>query len=261
MSLKGKIILITGASRGIGKAIALHCADAGARVLLHYHEAEEDAETVAASIQEKGGEVAVFQADFGHTDQVLSLAAKAWQQWGQIDVLINNAGISYKKHFLDQQPEDIDAFFQVNFQSAFFLTQAILRNMVEQKIEGAVYTITSINGIQPGVGHSVYGASKGALETLMKGIALEMAPHGIRVNTVAVGAIKTDINAAVWQDPEKLSLVNEHIPLNRMGEPEEVAAVVCSLIATGTYLTGATIAIDGGWLLRHGYQRPEPYKK
>lgn len=261
MKLKGKIALVTGASRGIGKAIALQLADEGVKIILHCNAEQQEAENVAANITIKGGEAHILQANFSDSRQVIQLAEQAWGTYNHIDFLINNAGTSYKKHFLDQNEEDINGFIDINFKSTLFLTQAILRKMVSHQVEGSVYTITSINGIQPGVGHSVYGATKGALETLMKGVALEMGPHNIKVNTVAVGAIRTDINAAVWKDAEKLAKVNENIPLQRMGEPEEVAAVICSLLASGSYMTGTTITLDGGWLLKHGFEQPRPYEK
>ena len=186
---------------------------------------------------------------------------KAWELFGRIDFLINNSGVSYKKHFLDYTEQDIDHFIDINFKGTLFLTQTIARKMVEHNVEGSIYSITSINGIQPGVGQSVYGASKGALETLMKGVALELAPHNIKVNTLAVGSIQTDMNAVVWKDPGKLELVNENIPMQRLGQPEEVASVIVNLLASGSYMTGSTITIDGGWLLKHGYEKPKPYKK
>ena len=133
--------------------------------------------------------------------------------------------------------------------------------MVEQDIQGTVLTITSVNALRPGQGLSAYGASKAALEAVMKSIALELAPHGIMVNTVAVGAIETDINAGVWQNPELLKEITDGIPLNRFGQPEEVAAIVSDLLASGSYLTGSSITFDGGLLLMRGYGKSKPYKK
>jgi NAD(P)-dependent dehydrogenase (short-subunit alcohol dehydrogenase family) len=121
--------------------------------------------------------------------------------------------------------------------------------MVQSNTGGSIYTISSVNGIQPGYGFSVYGATKGALETLMKGVALELAPFNIKVNTIVLGAIKTDINASVWQDAAKLKTVTDHIPMHRFGNPEEVANVICNLLTCDSYMTGSTIKIDGGWLL------------
>ncbi|MBC8033477.1 MAG: SDR family oxidoreductase, partial [Chitinophagaceae bacterium] len=145
--------------------------------------------------------------------------------------------------------------------STLLLTQVIARKMVQHHTGGSIYTITSINGIQPGVGLSVYGATKGALETLMKGVALELAPHNILVNTVAVGAVETDMNAAIRADPGKLNIVNDSIPLKRMAQPEEIARVVVALLATGSYITGSTIKIDGGWLLKTGFLSPSLYNQ
>jgi glucose 1-dehydrogenase len=260
MRLKNKKALVTGSSRGIGRAIALRLAEEGAELVIHYNKNAGEAEAVAALINSSGGMAHVVQADLFYSDQVLRLANEAWNCLGAIDILINNAGVSYKKHFLDTTLEDIEHFTAINFRASLLLTQAVARKMITSAIQGSIYTITSINGLQPGVGFSVYGATKGALETLMKGVALELAPHQIKVNTIAVGAVQTEINSEVWNDPEKLKKVEENIPIGRMGKPEEVAAVVCDLLCSGSYLTGTTIKIDGGWLLKNGYERPGLYK-
>lgn len=261
MQLKNKKALVTGASRGIGKAIALRLAAEGAAVVVHYHHDTAEAESVVAEIRRSGGQAQALQADLQDRQQVQRLGETAWAAFEGLDFLVNNAGISYKRHFLDQTEKDIDDFTDINFKGTLFLTQAVARKMVSSGTEGAIYTITSINGISPGVGHSVYGATKGALEILMKGVALELAPHNIKVNTIAVGAIRTDMNAAVWLDPEKLALANSNIPLQRLGEAEEIAAVICGLLVSGSYMTGASLTIDGGWLLKHGFENPKPYKK
>jgi glucose 1-dehydrogenase len=258
--LENKKVLVTGASRGIGRAIALRLAQDGAELAIHYHKEAGEAEAVAGIITKAGGKASLFAADLSDPEQAVKLGEQVWKKLNGIDVLINNAGVSYKKHFLDTTLEDIDHFTNINFRGTLLLTQTIAKQMVLSKIGGNIYTITSINGIQPGVGLSVYGATKGALETLMKGIALDLAPHNIRVNSFAIGAIQTDINAEAWQDPEKLKMVNENIPLGRMGQPEEVAAVICDLLYSGTYLTGATIVLDGGWMLKQGYAKPKPYE-
>lgn len=257
--LYNKKALVTGASRGIGKAIALKLAAEGAEVAVHYQKESADAENVVSLIKKSGGVASLFKADLGKADEAVQLGEEVWKKLKGIDFLINNAGVSYKKHFLDTTLEDIDRFTDINFKGTLLLTQTIAKKMVESKTEGCIYTITSINGIQPGVGLSVYGATKGALETLMKGVALDLAPHNIKVNTFAVGAIQTDINSDTWKDEEKLKLVNDNIPLGRMGKAEEVAAVITDLLSSGTYLTGATIVLDGGWMLKQGYAKPKPY--
>lgn len=257
---KNKKALVTGSSRGIGKAIAIQLAAYGVHVCIHYHDKKEEAEAVAGSIRLSGGKADLLQADLSDTSQAIGLGERAWEILGGIDFLVNNAGVSYKKHFLDTTLEDIDHFTNINFKGSLLLTQAVAKKMITASTRGCIYTITSINGLQPGVGLSVYGATKGALETLMKGIALELSPHNINVNTFAVGAVQTDMNAGTWKDEEKLKRVTDNIPLGRLGQPEEIASVICSLLVSGTYMTGATIIIDGGWTLRQGYSKPEPYQ-
>ncbi len=252
--------MVTGASRGIGKAIALALAKKGCEVGIHYRDKQEEAEEVAGEITASGGRCYLFRADFSRPEEVAALADRVWTQMGGIDYLVNNAGVSYKKHFLDITTEDIDLFFSVNFKATFALTQSIARKMVESGTEGSIYTVTSVNGIRPGLGLSAYGASKGALEIIMQGAALELAPHNIRVNTIAVGAVQTDINADVWQNPELLEKVNEGIPMKRFGQPEEIAAVIADLLHSGAYVTGSTIVVDGGLLLMRGYGKPGGYE-
>jgi len=261
MRLQNKNALVTGASRGIGKAIALQLAKEGANVVVHYQKEKESAEEVADAINQTGAKAFLLQADLNDLEQAIQLANNAWQQMGSIDMLVNNAGVSYKKHFLDTTPEDADLFLNVNYRSPFFLTQTIAAKMVEANIEGSIISITSVNGIRPGLGLSAYGASKGALETLMKGVAMELAPHNIKVNTIAVGAVETDMNAAVRENATLLNEVNEGIPMGRFGQPEEIAEVVADILASGSYLTGSTITLDGGLLLMRGYGKPKPYSK
>ena len=261
MRFKNKKVLVTGASRGIGRAIAVQLAKEGAVVGVHYHTNEEEARSVVNEITANGGNCELLQADLGKVEEAVKLGNDAWSVLKGIDYLVNNAGISYKKHFLDTSLEDVTQFLNINYVGTFFLTQAVTLKMVEQDIQGTVLTITSVNALRPGQGLSAYGASKAALEAVMKSIALELAPHGIMVNTVAVGAIETDINAGVWQNPELLKEITDGIPLNRFGQPEEVAAIVSDLLASGSYLTGSSITFDGGLLLMRGYGKSEPYKK
>ncbi|GAB3710388.1 hypothetical protein GCM10027592_47110 [Spirosoma flavus] len=193
-------------------------------------------------------------------EQVIRLGEQAWEITGGLDMLINNVGISYKKHFLDLTETDFDAFNTVNYKSTTFLTQTVARRMVDERREGSIYTITSVNGIRPNFGQSAYGASKYALESLMRGVALELAVHNIRVNTVALGAIESDMTAPAMADPVFFQEVKDGIPMGRFGLPDEVAAVMVDLLVSGSYLTGTTITLDGGLLLMRGYGKPEPYK-
>lgn len=258
-TLKNKRVLVTGATGGIGKAVAQQLADEGATIVMHYLDNEEQAQQTAEAITRSGGAAHILKADLSKREEAVALGEKAWELLDGIDVLINNAGVSYKKHFLDTTVEDIDHFLNINFKGTLWLTKTIAKKMVADNRAGSIYTITSINGLQPGVGFSLYGATKGALETLMKGIALELAPHNITVNTIAPGAIQTGINAVLWQDEEKVKTINENIPMGRFGQPGEIASVLCGLIASNTYMTGVTITIDGGWLLKHGFVKPEKF--
>ncbi|KAA9038665.1 SDR family oxidoreductase [Ginsengibacter hankyongi] len=254
MRLINKKALITGASRGIGKAIALELATEGAEVVIHFNQNKEDAEAVARQIKNVGGKAHLLQADLFDITQAIKLGEEAWNLMGSIDILINNAGVSYKKRFLETTIEDVDYFTNINFKSTLLITKTIAKKMVSANTEGSIYTITSVNGIQPGPGFSVYGATKGALETLMKGVALELAPHNIKVNTFVLGAIETNINVAVWQNEDRLKTVTDYIPMGRLGKPGEVASIICNLLASDSYMTGSMIKIDGGWLLRTGSQ-------
>jgi glucose 1-dehydrogenase len=260
MRLQHKKALVTGASGGIGKAIALQLAREGCVVGIHFLDKVEEARQVAEEIRTLGGIAHVFQADLSESEQAQRLGNEAWKTMHGVDFLVNNAGVSYKKHFLDATIEDVETFTNVNFKGTFFLTQTIARKMVETQTEGSIYTITSVNALRPGLGLSTYGATKGALETLMQGVAMELAPHQIKVNTIALGAFQTDITASVWQNPALLKEVNDGIPLGRFGLPQEAAAIVVDLLASGSYLTGASLTLDGGLLLMRGYGKPSPYQ-
>lgn len=254
--LLNKRALITGSSRGLGRAIALQLVSEGVEVVIHYNKKISEAQSVIKEIELLGGRAHLLQADLADYHNAIRLGDQAWDLLGGIDFLVNNAGISYKMNFIDTSIEDVEAFTNINFKSTLFLTKTVAKRMIDQNIRGSIYTITSINGIQPGVGFSTYGATKGALETLMKGVAVELAPYEIIVNTLAVGGIRTDINAAVWGNIETLKSVNAGIPLGRLGEPQEIAKLVCGLFMYNSYMTGTTLVVDGGWLLKHGYESP-----
>jgi NAD(P)-dependent dehydrogenase (short-subunit alcohol dehydrogenase family) len=255
-----KTALVTGGSRGIGKAIALEMGEKGIDVIISYVQNKEDAEIVVDELTQMGRRACAIRADMGKVDDVLRLGDLAWNSFGKIDYLINNAGISLTKHILDCTLEDFESLNNVNFRGTFLLSQFIARKMIETQIQGSIYTVTSINAILPGVGKALYGATKGALETMMKGMALDLSPHSININTLAVGAIETDMTAAVIKDQDFLKRVEAGIPLSRLGKPIEVARVIVGLLETGNYMTGSTITIDGGWLIKNGFENPGKYK-
>lgn len=259
-TLKIKTALITGASGGIGKAIALRLAKNGYKLVVHFYQQEHEAKEVIDEVMREGGEAFMIQADLGDYTSTMTLAEQAWEKLGKVDLLVNNAGVSYKKNFLSQTPEDIELLINVNFKGTLFLTQAIADRMVQSGVKGSIYTLTSVNAVRPGPGHSVYGATKGALETLMKGLALEFAPYQIRVNTLVIGAIKTAMNEAVWKDDKGLQALEEYIPLGRIGEADDVARIVAQLVGHDDYMTGSSITIDGGWLIKTGFEATNIYE-
>lgn len=256
----GKKALVTGASRGIGKAIALKLAEAGCTVVVHYDQSEAEAEAVVQQIRQRDGQAFAVQATLDQATSAVRLGDRAWAVADGLDFLINNAGITLRQHFLDLTETDLATMMAVNLTSVAFLTQTVARRMIETGTSGSIYTITSVNTVRPGLNQTAYGASKGAVDALMLGVALELAPHGIRVNTIRAGATATHQTAAVWQQPERAKVVNEGIPLGRFGQPDEIAAVLVGLLASDSYMTGSAITIDGGLLLRRGYGKPAPYE-
>jgi NAD(P)-dependent dehydrogenase (short-subunit alcohol dehydrogenase family) len=262
MLLQDQIVFVTGSSRGIGRAIALEAAREGADVIVHYRASSMQADEVVAAIHNIGRQAVALKADWGNPNDVCHAAQEAWDAFGRIDVLVNNAGISIKNHILDVSLKEFETLWHVNVRGPFLVTQEIARRMVKQNIAGRILTVTSVNGLKPGFGFSAYGGTKGALEAMMKGIALDLSPHGITVNTLAVGAVKTDMNAVVLHDPDALKMVEKGIPLGRMGSPQEIAELTCALISShASYMTGSTIVADGGLLMMRGYSPPQPYIK
>lgn len=249
----GSVFLVTGASRGIGRAIALEAGRRGARVIIHYGRSADAAGEVVAEIRSGGGHAAAVQGTWGDAASVRSCVRHAWDCFGTIDVLVNNVGTNHKRRFVETSTEEWDDIYSVNVRGTLVCTQEAVRRMVRDGVEGRVLTITSVNAIRPGEGFAIYGGAKAWLEMSMKNIALELAPHGIRVNTFPVGAVNTDMTRAIRQDPERLEAVNRGIAMRRMADPTEIArAVVAFAGGAGDYATGASIVLDGGLSLVRG---------
>jgi glucose 1-dehydrogenase len=247
-ALSGKVALITGASSGIGKAIAIEMGHQGASVVVNYIGKANAANEVVHTIEQtNGGSGAIaIQADVSRRGDVADMVSQIIKKWGHIDVLVNNAGIEKEDPFLEKTEDEWDKIIDVNLKGAFLCTQLAAREMAKKK-RGTVINISSVHEDLPFPGYAAYCASKGGLRMLCRDLALELAKYNINVVNVAPGAINTPINERTMSDPEKILALKREIPLGRVGEPSEVAKLVCFLASDdGSYITGTTVVIDGG---------------
>jgi len=238
------VVLITGASRGIGRAIALRFAKDGARVGINFRQNAVAAEATAEEVSSLGGEPLLLPGDATDQAAVASMFESLLGHWGRIDVLVNNAGIVRDTLILRMSDDDWDSVIATNLRSAFLCTRAALRSMLRQR-NGRIINVASISGLRGNAGQANYAASKAALVGFTKSVAREVASRGITVNAVAPGLIETDITA---QMPEKArDALVQQIPIGRMGTPDEVAEVVSFLASDPAgYITGQAIVVDGG---------------
>jgi len=245
--LDQKRALVTGGNSGIGEAISLALASAGAKVAINYVTHPEAAQALMKRIQDEHGEAIALQADVSDPDAVAQMFGRIDQAWGGIDILINNAGTDGHRAF--GWDADIAAWrkvIEVNLFGAFYCAREALKRMVPQK-SGVVLSISSVHEQIAWSGYSAYTASKAAAGMLTKTLAQEAAPHGVRVLAVGPGAIKTPINQSVWSDPKSMQDLLEKIPLKRIGQPEDIARMVVVLVSDiASYVTGRTIFVDGG---------------
>ena len=247
IDLKGKRALVTGGSSGIGHAIAMALADAGANVAINYIGHAKSADAMVRSIKKRRGKAIAIQADISDPGAVAAMFKKIDEEWGGIDILINNAGIDGKRAL--SWETDFGSWrkvLEVNLFGAFYCASEALKRMVRQK-SGVILGISSVHEEIAWSGYSAYTASKAAGSMMTKTLAQEAAPHGIRVLALAPGAIKTPINRAVWESPKMLKDLLKKIPLNRMGKPEDIARMAVVLVSdVSDYVTGRTIFVDGG---------------
>jgi 3-oxoacyl-[acyl-carrier protein] reductase len=242
----GQTVFISGASRGIGAATARLFARSGARVVVNYREDRAGAEEVVAEITAAGGQAMVVQGDVGSEDDVQRMVETVSAQWGPIRVLVHNASAINRKYFLDVNLDDFDRMFGANVRGPYLMSQLAAQQMIAAGIGGSIIYITSILARQTVANRTLYAATKGALESLTRALALDLAPHHIRVNAVAPGLIYTK---ALRDGISALGEENftKYIPFHRFGDPQEIASVVAFLASdAASYITGALIPVDGG---------------
>jgi len=247
MKLEGKTALVTGAGKGIGREIALALGEAGAKVIVNYSKSEGPANEVVKLIQDKGGKAVAIKADVSKPEEVATLKAEALKAFGQVDILVNNSGITRDKTFKKMDVDSWNEVLQVNLGGTFHCTRAFIDEMAERGW-GRIVNISSIVGLQGNFGQSNYSASKAGMIGLTKTLAREYARKGVTVNAVAPGFIGTERVMAIAAEVLKDKIL-PLIPVGRLGKPEEVAQACVYLCAHGDFITGHVLSINGGQLM------------
>ncbi len=252
--LEGKVAIITGSSRGIGKEIAIKLAQEGAKVVINYSSSPEKAEEVVNQIQQQAGEATAIQADMSQVDQIQQLVTKAVEKYGQLDILVSNAGIEHFGKLEEITPQDFDRVFSVNVAGQLFVTQAAARYLPSG---GRIVLTSSVSARIAVFHHTLYAASKAAVSAMVLNLAPELGERGITINAIAPGGTATNMaqeNGKLYTHPalqnvSPEALLKSKTSLQRMAQPEEIAAAVTFLVSDdASYITGSTLAVDGGRL-------------
>jgi glucose 1-dehydrogenase len=262
--LKGKNVLVTGGSSGIGQAIAVRFAEYGANVAINYlrrpEEAqgtEEQVQACITKVQQEGVQDVLVRGDVSQEDDVVKMVGEAVDGLGGLDVLVNNAGIQISRPSDELSSEDFDKVLAVNLRGAFMCAREAIRHFLAEEKPGSIINISSVHQLIPKPNYLGYSTSKGGMQNLTRTLALEYAAKGIRVNGVGPGATVTPINRAWIDDPEKRRQVEEHIPMQRAGDADEMAGVTAFLASDdAAYITGQTIFVDGGLTLFPSFSTP-----
>ena len=250
--LTDKVVVVTGASRGIGRAMALRMAGAGARVVVSSRKLDA-CEEVVRTICDAGGKAAAVACNVTHIDQLEHLVATSHDVFGRIDCLVGNAAVN--PHYGPMTTISESAFEKIincNVRANLWLARLVLPGMAERG-EGTIIYVSSIAGIKGTDDIGTYGISKAAVIAMARNLAITWGEHGIRINTIAPGLVRTDFARALWENPERLAKVEEHYPLRRIGEPDDIAGTSVFLASdAGRYITGQTIVVDGGGTVAAG---------
>ncbi|HML31443.1 3-oxoacyl-[acyl-carrier-protein] reductase [Sporomusa sphaeroides] len=247
MHLDGQVAIVTGASRGIGRAVVIALAKVGAKVVINYAGNAEAAEEVRTFITDNGGQAITVKADVADADAVDSLVKQAIDTYGKIDILVNNAGITRDSLLMRMKDEDWDAVMNTNLKGIFYCTKAVTKSMMKQR-SGKIINMTSVVGLMGNAGQANYAAAKAGVIGFTKSMAKELASRGITVNAIAPGFIATDMTHGL-SEQVKVDL-EAKIPLSRLGEAEDVAAAVVFLASqSANYITGQTLNVDGGMVM------------
>ena len=260
-SLIGQKALVTGADSGIGRAVALALGEAGADVVVNYVRQDGAAAEVVKQIQSYGGSAYAHEADVAREDEVEAMFARMCAQLGTIDILVANAGLQRDAPFHAMTLAQWNTVLSVNLTGQFLCARAALREFLRRGVvetvsraAGKIICMSSVHQEIPWAGHANYAASKGGVMMMMRSLAQEVAPHRIRVNGIAPGAIRTPINTAAWQTPEAYAALMRLVPYGRIGEPEDIARAAVWLASDDSdYVVGTTLFVDGGMTLYPGF--------
>lgn len=259
--LTGQKALVTGANSGIGRGVAVELGKAGADVVVNYIDDDAAAEDVVQEVRRSGVQALAFKADVSSEDDVAVMFSHAIQELGTIDILVANAGLQRDSAFQDMTLEKWNKVLNVNLTGQFLCARAAVREFLRRgvvssisKAAGKIICMSSVHQVIPWGGHANYATSKGGIKLLMESMAQELAPHRIRINAIAPGAIRTPINTSAWDTPEALKNLLTLIPYGRIGEPEDIARAAVWLASDESdYVVGTTLFVDGGMTLFPGF--------